>query len=97
MSPSRALFFLAPIPSESKYTMFSFGDSVVSKNYYDYLIISYILHIISLLQQLTTSYAEKAVQVMAVMLNLREAFLPVCIGYIPERRVPLVGEQIGCT
>ena len=77
--------------------MFSFGDSVVSKNYYDYLIISYILHIISLLQQLTTSYAEKAVQVMAVMLNLREAFLPVCIGYIPERRAPLDGQQIGCT
>ena len=48
-------------------------------------------------QQLTRSYAKKAVQVMAVMLNLREAFLPVCIGYIPERRVPLDGQQIGCT
>ena len=47
--------------------------------------------------QQTTSYAKKAVQVMAVMLNLRDAFLPVCIGYIPERRAPLVGEQIGCT
>ena len=47
--------------------------------------------------QQTTSYAKKAVQVMAVMLNLREAFLPVCIGYIPERRVPLDGQQIGCT
>ena len=47
--------------------------------------------------QQTTSYAKKAVQVMAVMLNLRYAFLPVCIGYIPERRAPLVGEQIGCT
>ena len=48
-------------------------------------------------QQLTRSYAKKAVQVMAVMLNLREAFLPVCIGYIPERRAPLDGQQIGCT
>ena len=47
--------------------------------------------------QQTTSYAKKAVQLMAVMLNLRDAFLPVCIGYIPERRAPLVGEQIGCT
>ena len=47
--------------------------------------------------QQTTSYAKKAVQVMAVMRNLRDAFLPVCIGYIPERRAPLVGEQIGCT
>ena len=48
-------------------------------------------------QQLTRSYAKKAVQVMAVMLNLREEFLPVCIGYIPERRAPLDGQQIGCT
>ena len=47
--------------------------------------------------QQTTSYAKKAVQVMALTLNLRYAFLPVCIGYIPERRAPLVGEQIGCT
>ena len=47
--------------------------------------------------QQTTSYAKKAVQVMAVMLNLRDAFLPVCMGYIPERRAPLVGEQTGCT
>ena len=47
--------------------------------------------------QQTTTYAKKAVQVMAVILNLRYAFLPVCIGYIPERRAPLVGEQIGCT
>ena len=44
--------------------------------------------------QQTTSYAKKEVQVMAVMLNLRYTFLP---GYIPERRAPLVGEQIGCT
>ena len=48
-------------------------------------------------QQLTTSYAKKAMQVMAVMLNLCEAYLPVCIGYIPERRAPLDGQQIGCT
>ena len=47
--------------------------------------------------QQTTSYAKKAVQVMAVMLNLRDAFLPVCMGYIAERRAPLVGEQSGCT
>ena len=48
-------------------------------------------------QAMTLSYAKKAVQVMAVMLNLRDAFLPVCMGYIPERRAPLVGEQTGCT
>ena len=50
-----------------------------------------------ILQQ-TTSYAKKAVQVInGSNAKFARAFLPVCIGYIPERRAPLDGQQIGCT